>query len=192
MNCPNFSRTMALRLNGGEPGSDKMHVSPADFKKQEIQALENEIKGLQDKAIAHQNDLNVLQGDLDRLDRLKFTFNMVDQIEGTSGLMNRGKVSIPKEDFEALKDMAKKHLTSSYKLEKLTKEYGSLKNDFDKVYESKHSTRSNNLELRRRLVEAEVKLKNINKFLEATDQVSKSLEFAHTIKQAQRSMDIEL
>ena len=117
---------------------------------------------------------------------------MVDQIEGQAGLLNRGKVSIAKEDFEALKDMAKKHLASGYKLEKLTKEYSSLKNDFDKVYESKHSTRSNNLELRKKLVEAEVRLKTLDKFLEATDQVSKALEFAHKIKQVQRSMDMEL
>lgn len=100
-------------------------------------------------------------------------------------------MSIPK-DFEALKDMAKKHLASGYKLEKLTKEYGSLKNDFDKVYESKHSTRSNNLELRRKLMEAEINLKTLNKFLEATDQGSKDLEFAHKIKQSQRSTEMEL
>jgi len=101
-------------------------------------------------------------------------------------------VSITKEDFEALKDMAKKHLASGYKVEKLKKEYTSLKNDFDKVYHSKQSTQSNNFELRRKLGEVEAKLKTINKFLEATDQVSTALEFAHKIKQAQRSMDREL
>jgi len=189
---PKLLQDNGFEVKRGELGSDKTHVSPADFKKQEIQALENEIKGLQDKAIAHQNDANVLQGSLDRLDRLKFTFNMVDQIEGQAGLLNRGKVSIPKEDFEALKDMAKKHLASGFKLEKLTKEYGSLKNDFDKVYHTRKSTQSNNFELRRKLGEVEIKLKNINKFLEATNQISKAVEFAHKIKQAQRSTDREL
>ena len=183
---------MALRLKGESSEAIKRTFPRSDFKKQEIQALENEIKGLQDKEIAHQNDLNVLQGSLDRLDRLKFTLNMVDQVEGTSGLLNRGKVSISKKDFDALKDMAKKHLASGYKLEKLTKEYSTLKNDLDKVYESKHSTRSNNLELRRKLGEVEVKLKNINKFLESTDQVSTALEFAHKIKQAQRSRSTDM
>ena len=189
---PKVLQDNGFELKRGEPGSDKMHVSPANFKKQEIHELENEIRGLQDKVIARQNDINVLQGSLDRLDGLKFEFDRVDQIEGKSGLLNRGKVSIPKEDFEELKDMAKKHLASGYKIEKLSKENSSLKNDFDKVYESKHSTQSNNLELRRKLAEVEVKLKTINKFLEATNQVSTVIEFAHKIKQAQRSMEMEL
>jgi len=151
------------------------------------------IRGLQDcEAIARQNDLKVLQGDLNRLNGYKSDLDRIDQIEGQAGLLNRGRVSIPKEDFEALKDMAKKHLASGYKLEKLTKEYSSLKNDFDKVYDTRKSTQFNNLELRRKLGEVEVKLKNINKFLEATDQVSTAVEFAHKIKQAQRSMDMEL
>jgi len=59
-----------------------------------------------------------------------------------------------KEDFEALKDMTKKHLASGYKLEKLTKEYISLRNDFDKVYHNRKSTQSNNFfELRGKLGE---------------------------------------
>jgi len=40
--------------------------------------------------------------------------------------------------------------------------------------------------------EAESKLKTINKFLEATNQISTALEFAHKIKQAQRSTEMEL
>lgn len=133
-----------------------------------------------------------LQGDLGRLDALKFTLDRVDQIEGQAGLLNKGKVSIPTEDFEELKDMAKKHLVSGYKVEKLTKDYSSLKNDFDKVYHSRESTRSNNFELRRKLGEVESNLKTINKFLGATNQVSTAVEFAHTIKQAKRSNDMEL
>lgn len=35
-------------------------------------------------------------------------------------------------------------------------------------------------------------LKTLNKFLEATDQASTALEFAHKIKQAQRSMGMGL
>ena len=189
---PKLLQDNGFEVKRGEPGSDKTHVSPADFKKQEIRDLENEIKGLQDKAIAHQNNLKVLQGGLDRFNVLKFTLDRVDQIEGQAGLLNRGKVSITKEDFEALKDMAKKHLVSGYKVEKLTKDYSSLKNDFDKVYHNRESTQSNNFELRRKLGEVETKLKTINKFLEATNQVSMAIEFAHKIKQAQRSNDMEL
>jgi hypothetical protein len=176
---PKLLQDKGFEVKRGELGSDKTHVSPANFKKQEIHDLENEIKGLRDKAIARQNDLEILQGGLDRLDVLKFSLDRVDQIEGQAGLLNRGKVSIPKEDFEALKDMAKKHLASDYKIEKLT-------NDFDKVYHTKKSTQSNNLELRRKLGEVESKLKNINKFLEATDQVSTAIEFTHKIKQIKR------
>jgi hypothetical protein len=183
---PKLLQDNGFDVKRGEPGSDKTHVSPANFKKQEIHDLENEIKGLCDKAIARQNDLEILQGGLDRLDVLKFSLDRVDQIEGQAGLLNRGKVSIPKEDFEALKDMAKKHLASGYKIEKFTKDYSSLKNDFDKVYHTKKSTQSDNLELRRKLGEVESKLKNINKFLEATDQVSTAIEFAHKIKQIRR------
>jgi len=101
-------------------------------------------------------------------------------------------VSISKEDFEALKDMVKKHLASGYKLEKLTKEYSSLKNDFDKVYHTRKSTQSNNLELRRTLGEVETKLKTIHKFLEATNQLSTATEFDQKIKQAQWSTNMEL
>ena len=32
-----------------------------------------------------------------------------------------GKTLIPREDFEELKEMAKKHIASGYKIEKLTK-----------------------------------------------------------------------
>ena len=71
------------------------------------------------------------------------------------------------------------------------KDDSSLKNDFDKVYHSRKSTQSNNFELKK-LGEVEAKLKTINKFLEATDQVSMVLEFAHKIKQAQRSTEMEL
>ena len=65
------------------------------------------------------------------------------------------------------------------------KDNSSLKNDFDKLYQSRKSTQSNNFELLRKLGEVEAKLKTINKFLEATDQVSKVIEFAHKIKQTQ-------
>ena len=189
---PKLLQDKGFEVKRGEPGSDKTHVTPADFKKKEIKDLENEIRGLRDKAIARQNDLKVLQGGLDRLDGLKFDLDRVDQIEGKSGLLNKGKVSIPKEDFEELKEMSKKHIASGYKVEKLTKEYGSLKSDFDKVYHTRKSTQSNNLELRRKLGEVEAQLKTINKFLEATDQFSKVIEFAHKIKQAQRSRGMEL
>ena len=66
---PKLLQDNGFEVKRGEPGSDKTHVSPVDFKRQEIRDLENEIKGLQDKAIAHQNNLKVLQGGLDRLDR---------------------------------------------------------------------------------------------------------------------------
>ena len=72
------------------------------------------------------------------------------------------------------------------------KDNSSLKNDFDKLYQSRKSTQSNNFELLRKLGEVEAKLKTINKFLEATDQVSKVIEFAHKIKQTQISTDMEL
>ena len=188
---------MHLQNNGfevkrGEPRSDKTHVSPADFKKQEIHDLENEVKGLKDKAIARQNDLKVLQGDLDRLEGLKFELGRIDHIQGESGLMDRGKVSVPKEDFEALKEMAKKHLVSGYKIEKLTKDNSFLKNDFDKVYHSRKNIQSINLELQRKLREVESELKTINKFLEATNQISKVRELTQKIKQAQRSTEREL
>jgi len=93
---------------------------------------------------------------------IKLDLDRVDQIEGKAGLLNRGNVSIPKEDFEALKDMAKKHLISGYKVEKLTKDYSSLKNDFDKVYHSR----------------------------ESTNRVSTAIEFSYKIKHVQGNMRI--
>lgn len=64
---PKLSQDNGFEDKRGELGSDKTHVSPADFKKQEIRDLEKEIRVLQNKAIARQNDIKVLQGGLDRL-----------------------------------------------------------------------------------------------------------------------------
>ena len=47
-------------------------------------------------------------------------------------------------------------------------------------------------QLRKKLAEVETKLKTINKFLEATNQVSMAIEFTHKIKQTQRSTEMDL
>lgn len=187
---PKLLQSKGFEIKRGEPGSEKAHVFPADFKKQAIQDLENEIRALQDKVVSRQNDLKVLQSDLNRLEALKVDLDRVDQIEGKYGLLSRGRVSIVKEEFIELKDIAKKLVASEYKIKQLTKENSSLKNDFDKVYNKTQSDQSNNLELRRKLAQVETKLETVNKFLEATNQVSEAIEFAMTIKQAQRSIII--
>ena len=196
---PKVLQDKGFDVKRGELGSEKTHVSPAEFKKQEIKDLENEIKALQDKVISRQNDLKALQYDLKKFDGLKFDLDSVDRIEGKSGFLSRSKVSITKGEFEDLKDMAKKlvaserkYLASESKIERLTKKNSSLQNDFDNLYQRTQSGQSSNFELRRKLVQVETKLGTVNQFLKATDQVSTAIEFAKRIKQAQQSQEMQL
>jgi len=141
MNDRGFDLDRGLTSDG-----KRKHLDTQKFK--EV-TLKEKIKTLEQETDTLKNDLNVLKRDLNRVSNIKARFHEVDSIEGKYGLLNKQKVTIDAEDFQMLKDMAKKHHVLDSKIKKLEHENSDMKSDISKFIKTKNKEfdKSHNLQV---------------------------------------------
>lgn len=175
--------------------SDRKHMQTKIFK---AKTLDENIKELEMKQNTLKNDLKAIKEDLSKYSDMNIGFEDINRLKGKEGLLNKQKVTLDKDDFEYLKNIAKKQLTLETKFDLLERENKNLKSDFEKTYEFYSKNKKKIPELKKDLKVQEDKLNIFDDFIKKNDLAKKFNDFVEErkkeiIKQKsiQKTLDFE-
>ncbi|WP_313527618.1 plasmid recombination protein [Anaerotignum sp.] len=106
-------------IERGEKGSTDKHKNEAKFKADQEEKRLNEIISKVEKS----------KKDLENVADKKTKIKSIDSVETKSGVMDKSKVVLDKSDFEEIKTLAKKHIVTKSKEQKLLVENKGLKQE---------------------------------------------------------------
>lgn len=182
------------KLERGKMNTKKRGLSVQEFKletkSKELQEKEieinNKLKELEAQKDIAKSDLNVLRNDLRHLHDIKVEFNYIDSLKGKYGLLNKNKITVNAEDFEKLKNIAKRQHVLEGKIEMLERSNASLSQDLSKF---------RGLDLQSRNFEREKKIRGMVKDLDTVkDYLTKKnlLEDFKQFKEQQKQLQKNL
>ena len=170
-----------------EHGFDLERGIDAEGKNKHIETQKLKAMELEKKNKALENDLNALRSDLNKLLNMKPSLDKINAIEGKYGLLNKNKVTINKEDFELLKDIAKRQHILERQIDK-------LESDNSDVRETVSRNRELQQELRKTKSQLKTFVKDVNllgEFLKKIGQSENAKKYIRTKKSLQRENDLE-
>ena len=126
-----FGRDIGILNEKTKEGNRSIKELKQETAIKELNSLKENIKDKQVDLDNAKNDLNAIRKDLDRYTRLNIDLESINRLEGKEGLLSRGKIVLDKDDFEFLKDIAKKQLVIDSKYKSLIKENKNLKSEID-------------------------------------------------------------
>ena len=121
---PKFIQEHGYELQRGEPKENIKHKETADFKKEQIKELHKELD----------NNLNALKGDLRAVEDTNMQLFRLKHINAKEALLG-SKITLPKEDYYKILDLAKQSVLTKDELEKLRNENPRLKDENVKLKE---------------------------------------------------------
>lgn len=177
-------------LERGQPKAEtQKHIPINQFKaetlQKELKEIQNNIQILKNKENAIQNDLNTLKG-------VEMTLNELECVKAQK-IPLTGKISLNKDDFERIADMAKKAALNDIELNSLKSENVNLKKEISEnkrvldKYDDRNISMSH-LQLQYRNLDIENKL--LKKFIKTLDLDKSFSEFKH-VKRMNYDMDQE-
>lgn len=175
--------------------SDRKHMETKIFK---AKTLDKNIKELEQKQNMLKNDLKAVRSDLSKYDDVMVGFEDINRLKGKEGLLNKQKVTLPKDDFEYLKNIAKKQLILENKFAYLEKENKSLRDNIQE-FGDYYKKSKNQISILKKETKAQGEKLNIfHDFIKDNDIAKKLNEFLEEkkkeiIKQKsiQKSWDLE-
>lgn len=149
-------------LERGKLDSKRKHLSVEEYKiETKFIELKNQEIEIDEKMEYLKNERKSLENDLKSIDGVKADFDTINAIEGKNGaLIGKGYVKVKVEDFEHLKDIAKRQHVIERKNEFLERENKSLRQDLNKVSDK-------TLDKNRQSMEQESKLRGMTKELDS-------------------------
>lgn len=110
-----------------EQGFDLERGIDAEGKNKHVETQKLKVMELEKKNKALENDLKALSSKLNKLLDIEASIEKINAIEGKSGLLNKDKVTVNRDDFELLKSLAKKSYFTEQKNKKLEEEVSGLR-----------------------------------------------------------------
>lgn len=150
-----FGREIGILNEATKEGDKSIAELKRGSAREELQAIKQTIKDLQEKIDGLQQAREVYRGDLQGLQKaLKVaegvvaSYHQIDAIEGKIGAFSKDKVTIATNDFETLKEGAKKTTALEYKLTGLEGELQRSKNREDKMEKFAQRLKEDNADLK--------------------------------------------
>ena len=135
---PKYIQEQGFDLKRGIDAEGKnKHIETQKFKAMEI---ENKIKDLEQEKNSVQNGLKSIRNDFKEIEGTKILFDEINSIEGKYGFMSKKKITIDINDFEKLKDIAKKQYLLENKIERLERINQDMKSDVNEFSEFKNKS----------------------------------------------------
>lgn len=198
-------------LERGKLNSKKKHLSVEEYKletklqtiKNKENELDKKINDLETERDALKNELNALKNDFERVKDIKVDFDTINAIEGKFGLLNKKKVMVNVNEFEKLKDIAKKYTVLEKNFINLKRENKNMEHDLDKFksksmndYQKEIAQRKKVKALEIDYTKLKIKFDNIVEFLSETNQINQVNDFIKHKQEMQkqvksRSFDFE-
>jgi len=133
-----------FKLDRGEKNEDREekreHLEMQDYK---VKTLSDKARELEKETNNLKKDLNALNNDLSKVDGIKLLFDKINAIEGKYGLLSKNKVTLGIDEFEVLKDSAKKNIVLESKIKKLEQDNLSMQKEIKEFnqYEIKNNNK---------------------------------------------------
>ncbi len=183
-------------LERGKLDSKKKHLSVEEYKLEtkfeELKNKENEldkkIKDLESERDTVRNDLKALKNDFDRVKDMKVDFDSVNALEGKYGLFSKKKITVMTEDFEKLKDIAKRHHVLERKVKFLEEENSSMKSELNKISSKSMELYSKNNEREKKLRGMSKEIETVRQYLIKNNQLDDYREFRNQQKQIEKQI----
>ena len=183
-------------LERGKLDSKKKHLNVQEYKletkfeelKNRESELDKKIKDLESERDTLKNDLNALKNDFDRVKDIKVDFDNVNAIEGKYGLINKKKITVKAEDFEKLKDIAKRQHVLDRKLESLERENSNMRSDLNKYKSKSMESYRKDIEREKTLRGMSKELETVKEYLTKNNQLDDYRGFRDQQKQIQKQM----
>lgn len=175
--------------------SDRKHMETKEFK---AKTLDGNVKELELKMNSLQTDLKAVKTDLSQYNDISMAFDNINRLEGKEWLLNKKKMVLDKDDFEYLKNIAKKQLILENKFSHLAKENESLKDNVQE-FGDYYKKSNNQISILKKEVKSKGDQLNIfHDFIKDNDMAKKLNDFLEErkkemIKQKsiQKSWDLE-
>lgn len=103
-----FGRDIGILNERTKEGNRSIKELKQETAIKELNSLKENIKDKQVILDNIKNDLKAVKEDLDKYALLTIDLKAINRLEGKEGLLSRNKIVLDKEDFEFLKDIAKK------------------------------------------------------------------------------------
>lgn len=135
-----FGKEVGILNEVTKEGNKSIEELKRGTAQEELQTIKDTIKDLQDKIgslkqarEAYKGELERLQDSLKRAEDVQATYRQIDSIEGKTGMLNKDKVTISVDDFEKIKDVAKKVTSLEYKIDELQGELQRVRHREDRL-----------------------------------------------------------
>lgn len=183
-------------LERGKLDSKKKHLSVEEYKletkfeelKNKENELDNKIKDLESERDTVRNYLKALKNDFDRVKDIKANFDNVNAIEGKYGLISKKKITVKTEDFEKLKDIAKRQHVLDRKLESLERENSNMRSDLNKYSSKSMESYRKDIEREKTLRGMSKELETVKEYLAKNNQLGDYRDFRDQQKQIQKQI----
>lgn len=193
-----------FNLEKGE--NTRNHIEMAEFKKQtaykELDQVESRVTDLKarEESITNQIDelereregiregLKSLKNDFERVKDIRVGFDTVNAIEGKYGLLNRKSIKVNADEFEKLKDIAKKQYVLEDKVERLERDNGRLSQVSDAYSNQSRDIQQKNRQWDQESKKLNKELGTVEKYLTETNQVEQFQKFREEQEQMRKAM----
>lgn len=165
-------------LERGEKGSERVHITKAEYEKQQLDSIKQEINKAQNELIKAKNSkedmkdhintlersLKALEGDYKAYRDIRSTIVGIDNIEVRKNRISR-TVSLKQDDYDKITGLAKQGVYNSNKIEDLERKNKQLESTNSHNGSKNKELWDENLKLKSKVSDLNKIVKNINKAL---------------------------